>query len=569
MKNSEYWRWIFEQPQKSNSKTEIIVDRHDSAKRGGYALALLILLAGLLFFFGADKIALVGPDEPRYSEVAREIFVSRDYISTTLCGCLWFEKPALFYWLAAISYRLFGVNEFAARFPSGVAALVAVLTVYFTLWRSGFVRWARLASLALITSGIFIAYSHAATPDMALTAAMTIAILSGYLATRADGKAEIGWMMLCGAAVGLGMLAKGLAAIVLVTAILFLWLLISGRLRFLRWRYFLLWLLPFFAVTATWYLPVTLRYGYTFIDEFFIKHHFQRYLTNVYGHPQPVYFYLVIAILGVAPWTFFLLLAAARLRRLQPRRNEGDAILTLAWVWVIVPLLFFSLSGSKLPGYLLPVFPALAILLGAEMERWLDGVQERLLKVSVWLTALLLLALGIGFIIYLQRQQVAFGKWSILFYLLPAAFAILAGGFLLRKSTAAFLYSASALVLSIVIGGVLLLFPTLNDEISLKALSLQAAAALRPDEKIGYYILKEFAAVFYAEGRVVCGMGEGDVLNALREDKLVEPLQQYPSLIFITRERWIEGLMNDGRFTVEFIAQQGDYYAFRVQLKNR
>src|SRR5262249_16752598 len=151
-------------------------ERHGSAKRGGYALALLILLAGLLFFFGAGRIALIGPDEPRYAEVAREMFVSGDYISTTLCGCFWFEKPALFYWLAATSYRLFGVNEFAARFPSGVAALIAMLTLYFTLRRIGFVRWAGVASLALITSGIFIAYSHAATPDMVLTAAMTIAI---------------------------------------------------------------------------------------------------------------------------------------------------------------------------------------------------------------------------------------------------------------------------------------------------------------------------------------------------------------------------------------------------------
>ena len=205
MKIPESWQWIFEQPQKSTSKTEMIDEPYGSAKRSRYALALLIGLACLFFFFGAGRIALVGPDEPRYAEVAREMFSSGDYISTKLCGCLWFEKPALFYWLAALSYRLFGVNEFAARFPSGIAALISILALYFMLWRTGFVRWARVASLALLTSGIFIAYSHAATPDMILTATMTIAILSGYLATRAEGKAEIGWMMLCFAAIGLGM----------------------------------------------------------------------------------------------------------------------------------------------------------------------------------------------------------------------------------------------------------------------------------------------------------------------------------------------------------------------------
>src|SRR5262245_43147104 len=227
MKIPESWRWIFEQPQKSISKAEIIDEPHGSAKRSRYALVMLIALACLFFFFGAGRIALVGPDEPRYAEVAREMFVSGDYVSTKLCGCLWFEKPALFYWLTAAAYRFFGVNEFASRFPSGVAALVSMLALYFTLWRSGFARWAQNASLALITSGIFIAYSHAATPDMVLTATMAIAILAGYLATRTEGKAEIGWMMLSFAAMGLGMLAKGLVAIVLVTAILFIWLVIS------------------------------------------------------------------------------------------------------------------------------------------------------------------------------------------------------------------------------------------------------------------------------------------------------------------------------------------------------
>ncbi len=568
MKVSAYWRWILTQPPKSTSKTEIIDEPDGSAKRRRYSAALLMALACLLFFFGSGSIALVGPDEPRYAEVAREMYVSGDYVATTLCQCVWFEKPALFYWLAALSYRLFGVNEFAARFPSGAMALLSMLAIYFAIWRCGFARWASIVSLVLTTSGIFIAYSHAATPDMALAATITIAIIAGYLATRAEGKAEVGWMMLCFAAIGLGVLAKGLVAIVLVSAVLFIWLTIAGRLRFLRWRYAFIWLLAFAAVAALWYLPVTLRYGYTFIDEFFVKHHFQRYLTNVYGHPQPVYFYLVIAVLGVLPWSFFLLPAAARLRRLKPRLNERDALLTLAWVWALVPLCFFSLSGSKLPGYLLPIFPALAILLGAEIERWLDGAGERIVQVSGWLTALLLVTVGIGFIIYLQSQNVAFANWHIVFYLLPSAFAVLAIAAIFQKRTKPFLYAATAVILSIAIGGVTLLFPKMNEQISLKRLSLDAAAALRPDEKIGYYILKEFAAVFYAEGRVACGMDEGDVLNALREDKLVAPLQTYPSMIFITRHRWLDGLMNDGRFTIEFISQQGDYYAFRVKLKS-
>jgi 4-amino-4-deoxy-L-arabinose transferase-like glycosyltransferase len=312
---------------------------------------------------------------------------------------------------------------------------------------------------------------------------------------------------------------------------------------------------------------VTMKHGWQFINEFFIEHHFKRYLTNTYGHPQPVYFFVFIAIAGVLPWTCFLLSAFARIRSLQPRKSELDSLLTLAWVWFFIPLIFFSISGSKLPGYLLPVFPALAIILGAELARFLSGERTRLLKISASLTALLMVILAGGFIWYLKKQGVQFSGGQIIFFVLPVLFAGLCVWAMLQAKRREAIACIAAVVLSIIVGGSSLLFPKLNDEISLKKLSLEAAAALRPNEKIGFYILKEFAAVFYAEGRVVCDVGEGDVLNALREDKLVPPLEIYPSLIFITRERWIEGLMKDRRFTVEFIAQQDEFYAFRVQLK--
>lgn len=565
MRIPQYLQWLFDQPQKNN--LEIIEQRSDSAKRRLYEVGVLLMLAGVFFFFGAGKIALLGPDEPRYAEVAREMFASGDYISTRLCGCLWFEKPVLFYWLTAVSYHLFGVSEFSARFASGFAATLSTLAIYFALSRAISQQLARLASFALLSSGIFIAYSHAATPDMTLTAAMTVAILSGYLATKAKGRTEVGFMMLSFAAMGLGMLAKGLVGIVLVAAILLTYFAIAGRLRFIRWRYFIVWALVFFIVAASWYLPVTLKHGWQFINEFFIEHHFKRYLTNTYGHPQPFYFFFFVAIAGILPWAFFLLPAAARIVSLKPRTNELDSLLTLAWVWLFIPLIFFSISESKLPGYLLPVFPALAIILAAELERFLQGERTRLMKVSAWLTVGLMVFIGTSFIWYLKKEGVQFIGGQILFFVLPILFALLALWAMAKSQMRAVFACVAAVVLSFTIGGTTLLFPKLNDEISLKKLSLEAAANLRADEKIGFYILKEFAPVFYAEGRVVCGMGEGDVLNALKEDKLVPPLEIYPSIIFITRERWIEGLKKDQRFDAEFIARQEDFYAFRVKLK--
>lgn len=565
MKIPQSLRWLFEQPQETND--EIIEEHSDSAKRRVYDVAVLLVLASLFFFFGAGKIALLGPDEPRYAEVAREMFVSGDYISTRLCGCLWFEKPVLFYWLTAASYHGFGVSEFAARFASGFTATITMLVVYFTLSRAVSTQLARFASLVLVTSILFIAYSHAATPDMSLTMAMTIAILAGFLATKSKRRAGLGFMGLSFAAMGLGFLAKGLVGIVLVTAILLTYFAIAGRLRFLRWRYLPIWIMAFVVVAATWYLPVTLKHGWQFINDFFIEHHFRRYLTNTYGHPQPIYFFIFIGVAGVMPWTFFLIPAVARLRSLNARTNERDSLLTLAWVWFFIPLIFFSISESKLPGYLLPVFPALAIIIGAEVERFLNGEPTPLLKISAWLTAVTMVGLVSGFIWYLKNEGVQFIGGQTLFFALPVIFAVLSVWAIAKAKMREVIACVAAVVLSLVVGGVALLFPKLNEEISLKRLSLEAASALGPDEKIGFYILKEFSPVFYAQGRVVCGLGEGDVLNALKEDKLVPPLEIYPSIIFITRERWIEGLKKDQRFSVEFIAQQGEFYAFRVKLK--
>src|SRR5262245_32653385 len=151
---------------------------------------------------------------------------------------------------------------------------------------------------------------------------------------------------------GVGMLAKGLVGIVLVVLILGIFLFVSGRLRSVRPSDCLIGLIVFFAVAGTWYIPVTARHGWEYIDEFFIRHHFQRYTSNEFGHPAPVYFFLFVALAGLAPWTLFLIPAVSRIRSLRMRAGATDSMLALAWIWFIVPVVFFSFSGSKLPGYI-------------------------------------------------------------------------------------------------------------------------------------------------------------------------------------------------------------------------
>jgi 4-amino-4-deoxy-L-arabinose transferase-like glycosyltransferase len=554
-------------PSAPDDKAKIIVQPQPAAKQRRYALVAILASSAFAFIFGLGRLGFLGPDEPRYAEVAREMFAGGDYISTHLCGCLWFEKPVLLYWMSAISYRLFGVNEFAARMPSAMAAIATVALLFCALRRLASPRVAVCGSLVLATSGIFIAYARVAVPDMILTAAMTAALLAGFLAAKTKGRARLIYTVLAFIFMALGVLAKGLVGVVLVLAILGVYLLITRQLSSFRWRDCLIGFVVFVAVAGTWYVPVTVRHGWAFIEEFFIRHHFQRFTSNEFGHPQPVYFFLLVAIAGTAPWVFFLIPAAARLWSLRPRTEDRDSLLTLAWVWVAVPLIFFSLSESKLPGYILPISPALAVILGVEVERFWSGVPSRTLRIAIWATAGVLIGISIGLIVYVQRESPGLSGWRMLLERLPLAVALVSIVALAMNKRRAFITSAAAVVLSLILAAVLLLIPVLRDEVTLKILSLEAAAALRPGEKIGFYLKKEFAPVFYSEGRVLCEPRRGGTFYALHQNMLADALQMEPSLIIITDSRWLEGLTSDPRFATQLIASEGDSVAVRIELK--
>ncbi|MFY9609833.1 MAG: glycosyltransferase family 39 protein [Blastocatellia bacterium] len=545
------------------------MEQQPAAKHRRLILLALVSLCGVTFFLGLGRVGLWGPDEPRYAEVAREMFAGGDYISPRLCGCLWFEKPALFYWMAAGSYHLLGVCEYAARLPSALAATVTVLGLLWVLWRTGLSRVAVASSLALATTAIFIGFARAATPDMVLTAAVTIALLAGYLWTGASGRSRIVCWVVLSAATGVAVLAKGLVGAALVVPVFVIHLAIIGKLKSIGWRECVGGLAIFLAVVSIWYGPVTARHGWEFLDEFFYKHHIRRYLTNRYHHPAPVYFFPFVALAGAVPWTFFLVPAVSRLRALRPRLRAQDSMLALAWVWVGWPLIFFSFSVTKLPGYLLPVFPALAMIIGAEVERFWSGERERTLKAAAWLTALVLAAISVALIVYTNDELNGTSGWRTGLIWLPAAVATASVLLLAARRPRAFLLATAAVMASAVVSAVVLLLPVVSESETLKSFSLETAAQLQPGERIGFFIKSEYAPVFYSEGRVVCGLGEFDVLNALNEQTLVSALEHDRTLVVITDERWRPEVERFRLLTAKLIGEKGKTLAFRVSLKNR
>ncbi len=346
-----------------------------------------MFLAVFVYFFGLN-IPFVGPDEPRYAQVAREMLDREDWITPTLGGYNWFEKPPLLYWLEMISYKVFGVSEFAARFGPALFGLGTIVSLWILgkfferstnndqrSW-NGFANW--LALFAASTLGIMV-FSHGASFDIIITFPITAALVSFFIfdqSVETSSKKKYLPLILFYIFTGVALLAKGLIGILFPFVIVGLFYLLSRRMPRRAFVISLIWG-TFLAVViaSVWYLPMYQQHGYHFINEFFIQHHFQRFTSNKYLHPQPFYFFLWVLPLMTLPWLPFFLASiwnfvkGLRNHIVTTDKNKkslylpfsSSPLLLLSASWLLVPLVFFSFSGSKLPGYILPAIPAAVI----------------------------------------------------------------------------------------------------------------------------------------------------------------------------------------------------------------
>jgi len=338
-----------------------------------YLLLFAIIIA--FYLYGLGKLPLLGPDEPRYAQVAREMFVTGDLITPTLGHHTWFEKPALLYWMIAAAFKVFGVSEWSARLGPALCGLLTIAAVW-CVGREidredprGFAFWSVVVTASCLG---LIVFSRAASFDVVITMTTTWSLAFFVMHELRHKRSLLAGFYVF---VGLSLLAKGLVGIVIPFGVVGLYYLLRRA-----WPSRAVWLSLFWgvllalAVSAIWYGPVIARHGWTFIDEFFIQHHFARYLSNKYHHPQPIYFYPVIILMLALPWTPYLILALAKLRGWTWRGGDSLSIVRVfSLAWLLLPLVFFSFSGSKLPGYVLPVVPAVALLVSDRLTRALDS----------------------------------------------------------------------------------------------------------------------------------------------------------------------------------------------------
>jgi len=342
----------------------------------------VLLIAGFcafLFFYGMGQFGLIGADEPRYAQVAREMLERHDWITPVLGGHAWLEKPPLYYWQAMLAYSVLGVNDVAARTPGAVDATLLVIAVYlfFRRFRRGVE-----ADAALITASCagVIGYAHAASMDMALAATFSIGMLA-WCAWREGGKRI--FLALFYVCMALGMLAKGPVAPVLAAAIIVIFAVAAREFRVVIRTIWLPGIVLFCAIALPWYFAVQLR-NPQFFREFILQHNLARFSSNLYHHRQPFWYYLPVTALAFVPWTVFVIAAfveSVRIwwteRKSIPAEPDLEFQFSLfACCWLVVLILFFSVSQSKLPGYILPAIPAGAVLLADYLLRHFEHEKD-------------------------------------------------------------------------------------------------------------------------------------------------------------------------------------------------
>ncbi len=360
-------------------------------------LGLVLAICYFFFFFGLGAFGLVGADEPRYAQIAREMLAHHDWIVPTLNGKPWLEKPVLLYWKMMNSYALLGVYDWAARVPAAAHAVALVLAIFFFMRRFRYTSELDAAMIAVSSAGM-IGFGRGASTDMLLSAHFAFAMMCWWTWHQTGKKL---WLLLFYGFLGFGALAKGPVSPAL--AVLVIGIYAASRregkifLRTLSIPGFLL----FFAIALPWYLAVQHRVP-QFFRVFFLEHNLERFGTNLYQHSQPFWYYIPVFVLATLPWTVFTfpaLVDAGRnwIRRLREKAEPAanttfdDGLTSFLFVWTLVPIIFFSISRSKLPGYILPAIPA-AVLLTAEYLHRAETVSRLKIALHALVCAVLLVS---------------------------------------------------------------------------------------------------------------------------------------------------------------------------------
>jgi 4-amino-4-deoxy-L-arabinose transferase-like glycosyltransferase len=368
----------------------------------------LLIAVAVVWFSNLEYRKLIKPDEGRYAEIPREMVASGDWVTPRLNDLKYFEKPPLQYWATATAYTVFGQHQWTSRLWTALTGFAGILLAWFAGLRLFGRRAAYYAATLLGSSMLYVLMAHIDTLDMGVTFFITLGIFGLLLGQNTtDKKAQRNWMVVAWAALALAVLSKGLMGVVLPGAALFIYMVVQRDFSVLKRMHWLPGLAVFLLITAPWFYLV-MKANPEFFQKFFIYEHYTRFTTKDLGRYQPWYYFVPVLLTGMLPWTVLMFdtlfktwrtskLPAAESPVADSRSKPFNAARFLL-VWAVFIYLFFTVSGSKLPSYLLPMFPALALLMGKQLAT----METRRL---FWLIApiLPLTLLGVGFAPFTAR----------------------------------------------------------------------------------------------------------------------------------------------------------------------
>jgi len=471
-------------------------------------IALLILLSLFLFFFRLGDVGFFEPDEGRYAEIAREMIERGDYVVPRLNGVLYFEKPPLVYWLTALSFKVFGINEFAGRFVPAFFGFLGIIVTYFLARKMYGVKCALYSSLILLATIEYFIISRILVLDMALAFFVSCSFFCFYSYLNSNKNKTL-FLMFFYAASALGVLTKGPVAVVLPWGICSLYVILTGRfIEVLKNKIHLWGMALFILIVSPWFILI-IKKEPSFFRFFFIHEHITRFLTSEHERGEPFYYFLAILLIGFLPWIAYIPFSLKRYLKIYPfsalKNSENNKYLFL-FLWAIGILGFFSISGSKLPAYIVPLYPALAVMVGKLMaDETFHPVNKKMqTRVLFSLTSFLLLLflMYCGWVI-MKKPLLRQISLSIIFMTFVVALGLVSSGYLLFKKEKK---DHSYLVLIfMMIALQMLLFLSLQkaeDFFSSKKIIMTLKSNKKPGDEVYCFGCYEQALPFYLEQRI-------------------------------------------------------------------
>lgn len=536
-------------------------------------------LSLFLFFYRLGTPGLFDVDEAVFAESAREMVETGDWITPQYNYTNRYDKPVLFYWLISSAYGLFGIKEFSARFWSATFGLTLVILSYYFIRRTGGGRWGILGALILATSLEVILLSHAAITDMTLTFFISLSLFSFFLGHAGEGNHKRWWYWGFYLAMSLAVLTKGPVGAVIPFLVVFLFLFFRGRIvEGLKEMRPLSGAAIFLIVALPWYVAEISVNGWEYIDAFFIKHNFTRYTGVISGHSGPVYYFIPVILLAFFPWSVFLPYGLGRSFHWVKRKGalaSGESLILFSSLWFLVVFIFFSLSKTKLPGYIAPLSPSVAILVGKAWDDYLSAAStgiskspsggNRWFKISILFCFLFGLFLGTS--LNLAPKFLKNSGQVLQFLNGPAdmagGFYLLGGGIIggmvlflitLWRNYRALSFGVLVLMMTFSTYAILTHLVPLADrhlQSPLKDFSRIASAELEKNGgELVVYGLNKPSIVFYARRPTV-------VLTLKEQDRLHEFINSTERVFIISRETAAERLSDHPNLTL--IGRRGGY----------